>query len=176
MSETSNTYEYIVKKQAMLNVDSLNERIAELESANAFLKEQNDSLSYISTAAAKVRDKQNITDLCNFVDVYLLDNGLSLDFTGNNDSGILLYIDGAQVNDENIITPNKNNYSVTGTVSFEWVVEVDAAEEDEAQEIAESLISGANFSFYISHEPDAVTASSIDDYYPNIEVVDIYEN
>jgi hypothetical protein len=54
MSETPNTYEYIVKKQAMLNVDSLNERIAELESANAFLKEQNDSLPYISTAPLRM--------------------------------------------------------------------------------------------------------------------------
>ena len=174
MSE--NTYEYIVKKQAMLNVDSLNERIAELEAANAFLKEQNDSLSYISTAAAKVRDKQNITDFLNFADVYLLDNGLTLDFTGNNDSGILLYIENAQVNDENIITPEKTNYSVAGTVSFEWVVEVDAADDDEAQQIAEDLISSANLSFHISHEPDEVTASSIDDYYPNVETVDIYEN
>lgn len=176
MSEDTNTYEYLVKKQATLNVDSLNERIKELESANAFLKEQNDSLSHISTAAAKVRDKQNITDLCNFVDVYLLDNGLSLDFTGNNDSGILLYIENAQVNDENIITPNKNNYSVTGTVSFEWVVEVDAADEDEAQEIAEGVISNTNYSFYTSNEPDGVTSSNIDDYYPNVETVDIYEN
>lgn len=175
MSE-ENTYQYLIQKQAMLNVDSLNERIAELETANAFLKEQNDSLSYISTSAAKVREGQNITDFLNFADVYLLDNGLTLDFTGNNDSGILLYIDDAQVNDDGIITPKKNNYSVTGTVSFEWVVEVDAADEDEAQDIAENLIQAANFTYYISGEPDEVTGASIDDYYPNIEVVDIYEN
>ena len=176
MTEDTNSYQYLIQKQAMLNVDGLNERIAELEAANAFLKEQNDSLSYISTAAAKVRDKQNITDLLNFADVYLLGNGLTLDFTGNNDSGILLYIENAQVNDDNIITPAKTNYSVTGTVSFEWVVEVDAEDEDGAQDIAESLIQGSNFTFYISHEPDEVTASSIDDYYPNVETVDIYEN
>ena len=176
MSEDTNSYQYLIQKQAMLNVDSLNERIAELEAANAFLKEQNDSLSYISTAAAKVRDGQNIHDFINFADVYLLDNGLSLDFTGNNDSGILLYIEDAQVDDDNIITPKKKNYSVTGTVSFEWVVEVDAADEDDAQDIAESVIQGANFTYYISGEPDEVTGASVDDYYPNIEVVDIYEN
>ena len=176
MSEDQNSYQYLIQKQAMLNVDGLNERIAELESANAFLKQRVEGLSIISEKAATVRTSQSITDLINFVDVYLLDNGLSLDFTGNNDSGILLYIDGAQVNDDNIITPEKTNYSVTGTVSFEWVVEVDAEDEDSAQDIAESLISGANCSFYISHEPDEVTASSIDDYYPNVETVDIYEN
>ena len=173
MSEQPNPYQYLIDKPRFGN--GADERIAELESANAFLKQQNDRLSFMSEKAAEVRTSQNIEKFINFVDVYLLDNGLTLDFTGNNDSGILLYIDHAQVEDD-IITPAKTNYSVTGTVSFEWVVEVDAADEDDAQEIAESLISGANFSFHISHEPDEVTASSVDDYYPNIEVVDIYEN
>lgn len=176
MSEQPNPYQYLIDKPRFASDAEKDARIAELESANDFLKRQNDNLSYISQKAADVRTSQNITDFLNFVDVYLLDNGLTLDFTGNNDSGILLYIEDAQVNDDNIITPAKTNYSVTGTVSFEWVVEVDATDENEAQEIAESLIQSANTSFYISHEPDEVTASSIDDYYPTIETTDIYEN
>lgn len=175
MTEDTNSYEYLIKKQAMLNVDSLNERIAELEAANAFLKEQNDNLSSLSQKVATVYTNQGTGDFINFINQHLLSNGLAIEFLDSEDDGINLFIPDARILNSRI-ERNRVNYTVTGTVSFEWTVEVDAEDDLQAQEIAERTIADTNYSFYNSHEPDEVTDIHIDDYSAAIETVDIYEN
>lgn len=175
MSEETNSYEYIIKKQAMLNVDSLNERIAELEAANAFLKEQNDNLSSLSQKVSTVYTNQGTGDFTNFINQHLLANDLSIEFLDSEDDGINLFIPDARIVGSRI-ERNKTHYTVSGTITFDWTVDVDAEEDLQAQEIAERVISDATFSFYTPHHQDEVTDVDIDDYSASIETVDIYEN
>lgn len=175
MSDQPNTYEYVVKKDAMLNVDALKERILSLEAANDFLKEQNDNLSSLSRLVSNVVQQKKIADFVGFVDRHLLNDGLEIFANESDEDGIHLLIPDAKVVDGKIVR-NNNNYTVTGTVTYEWVVHVDATSEDDAQEIAEEFIAEASASFHISHEPDGITNHDIDDYNPSVDVSDIYEN
>jgi hypothetical protein len=174
MSDEPNTYEYIVKKQAFLNTDALNERIAELEAANTFLKEQNDNLSFLSNRVGNVYRTQRIDDFASFIDNHLLANDLEIVFHDEDEDGLVFHIPDAVLND-GIISPKSKSFTVSGTVQLDWSVEVKATDEDEAQEIAERHVDGADFNAYFSRH-EQVEEADIDTYNLSVEVTDVCEN
>ena len=143
MSDEPNTYEYIIKKQAFLNTDALNERIAELEAANTFLKEQNDNLSLLSNKVANVYRSQRLNDFVDHINGHLLAGDLEIEFHEEDEEGLVFHIPGAVLSD-GVIGRAKKSFSVTGTLSLEWTAEVTAEDEDEAAEIAERHIHDAD--------------------------------
>lgn len=177
MSEDQTSYEYLIKKQAMLNVDGLSERIAELESANTSLKEQNDNLAALASSVSKVFLSQDVVRFTTFIDAHLLESGLEIELSdsGLDGDGVVFTIPNARIV-EGSITRNKKAFTVVGTVTMDWTVEVEAADEDDATEIAEQFMGDASFSSYLSHEPDGVTSHEVDDYSVQVEVSDTYES
>jgi hypothetical protein len=173
MSDEQNTYQYIVKKQAMLNTDALNERIAELESANTFLKEQNDNLSFISNRAGNVYREQRLNDFVGFINDHLLAD-LDIDFHEEDEEGLVFHIPGAALKDGAIVRQNKS-FTVSGTLLLDWTVEVTASDEDDAHEIAERHIDGVDINAYFPHH-EQVDEADIDNYNLTVEVTDICEN
>ena len=174
MSDEQNTYQYIVKKQAMLNVDSLNERIAELESANTFLKEQNDNLSFLSNRAGNVYRAQRLDDFLGFINSHLLSSDLEIAFHEEDEEGLVFHIPSATLTD-GIIGRAKKSFSVTGTLSLEWTAEVTAEDEDEAAEIAERHIHDVDINAYFPHN-EQVDEADIETYSLSVEVSDACEN
>jgi hypothetical protein len=175
MSDEPNTYQYIVKKAAMLNVDALNDRIAELESANTFLKEQNDNLSFLSNRAGNVYRAQNINDFVSFINNHLLNGDLEIEYVDADEYGINFVIPNATVNEQLLIQPAKQSYTVSGTLTVEWTAELSATDEDEAAEIAERHIHDADLTAYFPHHDD-VDEADIDTYSLTVEVADTYKN
>jgi len=174
MSDEQSGYQYIVKKQAMLNVDKLNERIAELESANKTLQEQNDNLSFLSNRAGNVYRSQSLGDFISFINAHLLANDLEIEFHEEDEEGLVFHIPGAVLSD-GVIGRAKKSFSVTGTLSLEWTAEVTASDEDEAYEVAERHIHDADVHAYFPHH-EQVDEADIDTYSLNVEVSDVYEN
>lgn len=171
-----NPYEYLTTKPVFgAPSQAENERIKELEAANAFLKEQNDNLASLSRLVSNVVQQQKIADFVEFVDRHLLDDGLEMFANESDEEGIHLLIPDAKVVDGKIVR-NKTNYTVTGTITYEWTVHVDATSDDDAQEIAEEFIADASASFFISGAPDGITGHDIDEYSPTVDVSDTYEN
>lgn len=177
MSEDQTSYEYLIKKQAMLNVDGLSERIAELESANTYLKEQNDNLAALASSVSRVFLSQDVVRFTTFIDAHLLETGLEIELSdsGLDGDGVVLTIPNARIV-EGKIKRNKQAFTVVGTVTMDWTVDVEAEDEDDATEIAEQFMGGASFSSYTSHEPDGVTHHEVDDYSVQIDVSDTYES
>jgi hypothetical protein len=175
VSDEPNTYEYIIKKQAFLNVDSLNERIAELESANTFLKEQNDNLASLSRKASGVYQSQNLGQFVDFINGHLLANDLEIEYVDDDNEGLSFRIPDAVLSD-GTISREKQSFTVTGTITLDWTVEVSASDEDDAIDLAERLIHDASITSYISHEPDEIEACDIDDYNLTVEVTGSYPN
>jgi hypothetical protein len=173
MSDEQNTYQYIVKKQAMLNVDSLNERIAELEAANTFLKEQNDNLSFISNRAGNVYREQRLNDFVGFINDHLLTE-VDIAFYEEDEEGLVFHIPGAALND-GVISRKAKSFTVTGTLVLEWTADVTAADEDDAYEIAERHIHDVDINAYFPHREN-VDNADIDTYSLTVEVSDTYEN
>jgi hypothetical protein len=174
MSDEPNTYQYIVKKQAMLNVDKLNERIAELESTNKTLQEQNDNLSFISNRAGNVYREQRLNDFVGFINGHLLANDLEIELDDASEAGLIFHIPDALLID-GAISRTKKSFTVTGTLSLEWTAEVTASDEDEAYEVAERHIHDADVHAYFPHH-EQVDEADIDTYSLNVEVSDTYEN
>jgi hypothetical protein len=166
-------YEYIVKKSAMLNVDSLNERIAQLETANKSLQEQNDNLSFLSNRVANVYRSQRLDDFVGFINDHLLST-LNIEFYEEDEDGLVFHIPDAVLKDGSI-SPKSKSFTVSGTVTLDWSVEVNATDEDEAQEIAERHVDGADFNAYFSHH-EQVDEADIDTYNLSVDVTDVSEN
>jgi hypothetical protein len=175
MSDEPNTYEYIIKKQAFLNNDALNERIAELESANTFLKEQNDNLSFLSNRAGNVYRAQRLDDFLGFINDHLLSSDLEIALHEEDEEGLVFHIPSATLKD-GIISRVKQSWTVTGHITLDWTVEVLSEDEDDAIELAERLIHDANITSYVSHEPDEIESCDIDDYNLTVEVTGSYPN
>jgi hypothetical protein len=174
MSDEQNTYQYIIQKQAMLNVDSLNERIAELEAANTFLKEQNDNLSSLTNKVGSVYRSQNLGEFIDFINNHLLSNDLAIEFHEEDEEGLVFHIPEAALRD-GFIGRQKQSFTVSGTVMLDWTVEVTAEDESDAHDIAERHIDGADFTAYFPHH-EQVDEADIDNYNLTIEVTDICEN
>jgi hypothetical protein len=175
MSDEPNTYEYIVKKQAFLNTDTLEKRIVELEAANTFLKEQNDNLASLSRKVSGVYQSQNLGQLVDFINNHLLANDLEIEYVDDDDEGITFRIPNAVLSD-GTISREKQSFTVTGTITLDWTVEVQAGDEDDAIDLAERLIHDASITSYISYEPDEIEACDIDDYNLTVEVTGSYPN
>jgi hypothetical protein len=174
MSDEPNTYEYIIKKQAFLNTDALNERIAELEAANTFLKEQNDNLSSLSRKVSGVYQSQNLGQFVDFINGHLLAGDLEIEFHDEDEDGLVFHIPDAVLKD-GAISREKQSFTVTGTVTLDWSVELEASDESEAHDIAERLVDGAEYHAYFSNH-EQVESADIDTYNLSIEVSDICEN
>jgi hypothetical protein len=174
MSDEPNTYQYIVKKQALLNTDALNERIAELEAANNFLKEQNDNLSFLSNRIGNVYRAQRLDDFVNTINAHLLNNDLEIEFVDCDEDGIEFRIPDALLSD-GIISRSTRSFTVSGTVTLDWSVEVNATDSDEASEIAERHVDGADYQAYFASHPQ-VEEADIDTYNLSVDVSDVCEN
>lgn len=174
MSDEQSTYQYIVKKQAMLNVDKLNERIVELESANKTLQEQNDSLSFISNRAGNVYREQRLNDFVGFINAHLLANDLQIELDDASEVGLIFHIPDAVLSD-GVIGRAKKSFTVTGTATLEWTVELEADDEGEAEEIAQRHIDNADIHAYFSHNENVV-AADIDTYSLMVDVSDVHED
>jgi hypothetical protein len=174
MSDEQNTYEYIIKKQAFLNTDALNERIAELEKSNDLLKEQSSNLWSLSAKVGNVYRNQNLGEFIGFINEHLLADDLEIEFHEEDEEGLVFHIPGAALKDGAIV-PQSKSFTVSGTVTLDWTVEVNAPDEDEAHEIAERHIDGADIHSYFSHH-EQVEGADIDTYNMSIEVTDVCEN
>jgi hypothetical protein len=174
MSDEPNTYEYIIKKQAFLNTDALNERIAELEKQYSLLEEQNRNLATLSGALSDVYRSQNLGKFLGFINGHLLAGDLEIEFHEEDEEGLVFHIPGAVLKDGAIV-PQSKSFTVSGTVTLDWTVEVNAPDEDDAYEIAERHIDGADIHSYFSHH-EQVEGADIDTYNLSIEVTDVCEN
>jgi hypothetical protein len=174
MSDEPNTYEYIIKKQAFLNTDALNERIAELEKSNSLLQEQNRNLATLAGSLSDVYRSQNLGKFLGFINEHLLAGDLEIEFHEEDEEGLVFHIPGAVLSD-GVIGRAKKSFSVTGTLSLEWTAEVTAEDEDEAAEIAERHIHDADINAYFPHH-EQVEEADIETYSLSVEVSDTYEN
>jgi hypothetical protein len=173
MSDEPNTYQYIVQKQAFLNTDALEKRIAELEAANTFLKEQKDNLSFLSNRAGNVYREQRLNDFISFINDHLLLE-VDIEFHEEDEEGLVFHIPDAALKD-GIISPKAKSFTVSGTLLLDWTVEVTASDEDDAHEIAERHIDGVDINAYFPHH-EQVDEADIDNYNLTVEVTDICEN
>ena len=175
MSDEPNTYEYIIKKQAFLNTDALNERIAELEKSNSLLQEQNRNLATLSGALSDVYRSQNLGKFINFINGHLLADDLEIAFHEEDEEGLVFHIPGAVLAD-GVIGRAKQLFTVTGCITLDWTVEVHAGDEDDAIDIAERVIHDATISASVYGEPECVEACDIDDYNLTVEVTGSYQH
>lgn len=174
MSDEQNTYQYIIKKDAMLNTDALNERIAALESENKTLQEQNNNLLLLSNKTGKVYRDQNLNEFVEFINGHLLANDLEIEFYEEDEDGLVFHIPEAVLSNGTIGRAQKS-FTVTGTVTLDWTVELRASDEDEAEDIAQRHIDDADIHAYFSHN-EQVDEADIDNYNLTVDVSDVYGN
>jgi hypothetical protein len=173
MSNDTNPYNYLLSTPSFGNGDKRDERIAELEAANTFLKEQNDNLSFLSNRAGNVYREQRLDDFVGFINDHLLAD-VDIEFHEEDEDGLVFHIPSATLKD-GIISPVKQSWTVTGNITLDWTVEVLSEDEDDAIDLAERLIQDASISAHLSHGDD-IESADIDDYNLTVEVTGSYPN
>ena len=156
------------------------QRIKDLEQQVETLTHVNKTYADTELARVNVFRGQGLEDFIDFINTYLLSNDLVISYEDDDEEGIRLIIEDAQLDrsgngGQPVIVPASREFEVTGTFEVTWRAVVKATSASDAEDYICDVLPSEFDRIDVGIYDDKVLSFEVDDYINDSDVTDVSE-